>query len=66
MQDSLKQSLKCSPFSPTDTVINWLESFTKFSGDQGDNLDTFGLTNLAEWKQLMRLVTSVKALAVKS
>ena len=66
MQDSLKQSLKCSPFSPTDTVINWLESFTKFSGDKGDNLDTLGLTNLAEWKQLMRLVTSVKALAVKS
>ena len=66
MQDSLKQSLKCSPFSPTDTVSNWLESFTKFSGDKGDNLDTLGLTNLAEWKQLMRLVTSVKAVAVKS
>ena len=66
MQDSLKQSLKCSPFSPTDTVSNWLESFTKLSEDKEHNLDTFGLTNLAEWKQLMRLVTSVKALAVKS
>ncbi len=66
MQDSLKQSLKCSPFSPTDTVSNWLESFTKFSADKGHNLDTFGMTNLAEWKQLMRLVTSVKSVAVKS
>ncbi|MEG4227947.1 hypothetical protein QUA35_17665, partial [Microcoleus sp. N9_B2] len=66
MQDSLKQSLKCSPFSPTNTVSNWLESFTKLSGDQGHNLDTFRLTNLAEWKQLMRLVLNVKPVAVKS
>ncbi|MEG3882592.1 hypothetical protein QT971_00085, partial [Microcoleus sp. herbarium19] len=66
MQDSLKQSLKCSPFSPTDTVSNWLERFTKLSEHKGHNLDTFGLTNLAEWKQLMRLVTSVKSVAVKS
>ena len=60
MQDILKQSLKCSPFSPTNTVSHWLESFTKFSGKTGHNLDTFGLTNLVEWKQLMRLVTRVK------
>jgi hypothetical protein len=65
MQDNLKQSLKCSPFSPTNTVSNWLESFTKFSGDKGQNLDTLGLTNLAEWKQLMRLVLNVKPVAVK-
>ncbi|MCC3604626.1 MAG: hypothetical protein JGK24_15745, partial [Microcoleus sp. PH2017_29_MFU_D_A] len=58
MQDSLKQSLKCSPFSATDTVSNWFESFTKLSGEKGHNLDTLTLTNLAEWKQLMRLVTS--------
>ena len=66
MQDSLKQSLKCSPFSPTNTVSNWLESFTKLSGDKGHNLDTFRLTNLAEWKQLIRLVLNVKPVAVKS
>ena len=58
MQDSLKQSLKCSPFSATDTVSNWFESFTKLSGAKGHHLDTLTLTNLAEWKQLMRLVTS--------
>jgi ubiquinone/menaquinone biosynthesis C-methylase UbiE/septal ring factor EnvC (AmiA/AmiB activator) len=58
MQDSLKQSLKYSPFSPTNTVSNWLEIFTKLSGEKGHNLDTMGLTNLVEWKQLMRLVTS--------
>jgi ubiquinone/menaquinone biosynthesis C-methylase UbiE len=58
MQDSLKQSLKCSPFSPTNTVSNWLEIFTKLSGEKRHNLDTIGLTNLVEWKQLMRLVTS--------
>ena len=66
MQDSLKQSLKCSPFSPTNTISNWLESFTKLSGDKGHNLDTSRLTNLAEWKQLMRLVLNVKPVAVKS
>jgi DNA repair exonuclease SbcCD ATPase subunit len=66
MQDSLKQSLKYSPFSPTNTVSNWLEIFTKLSGEKGHNLDTIGLTNLVEWKQLMRLVTSVKVVAVKS
>ena len=66
MQDILKQSLKCSPFSPTNTVSNWLESFTKFSGDKGQNLNTLALTNLAEWKQLMRLVLTIKPVAVKS
>jgi hypothetical protein len=66
MQDSLKQSLKCSPFSPTNTVSNWLESFTKFSGDKGHKLDTFELTNLTEWKQLMRLVLAVKPVVVQS
>jgi ubiquinone/menaquinone biosynthesis C-methylase UbiE/peptidoglycan hydrolase CwlO-like protein len=64
MQDCLKQSLKCSPFSATGTVSNWLESFAKLSGYKGGTLDAFELTNLEEWKQLMRLVTSIKAPAI--
>ena len=65
MQDSLKQSLKCSPFSPTNTVSNWLESFARLSASKSYQLDTLALTNLAEWKQLMRLVLNVKPVAVR-
>ncbi|MGL5058792.1 MAG: hypothetical protein ACRC62_02330, partial [Microcoleus sp.] len=66
MQDCLKNSLKCSPFSAPGTVSNWLESFAKLSGSKGCTLDTFELTNLEEWKQLMRLLTSIKAPAIQS
>ena len=57
----LQQSLKCTPLSRTETLVNWLESFANFSSDQGCEFDSYSLTSSAEWKQLMRSVTAVRA-----
>ncbi|MEG5195428.1 hypothetical protein [Microcoleus sp. A6-C5] len=50
----LKESLNCTPLSPTETVLNWLETFSQFSAEKGVHLDTNSLINSAEWKELMR------------
>jgi glycosyltransferase involved in cell wall biosynthesis/septal ring factor EnvC (AmiA/AmiB activator) len=62
MRDCLQESLKCTPFSRTQTVANWLENFSKLSSEKGGLIDTHALTNSLEWQQLMRRVTAVKAL----
>jgi multidrug resistance efflux pump len=54
MAHFLKESFKCTPFSPTETVLNWLESLAHFSSDKGYNLDTNSLINSVEWKELTR------------
>ncbi|TAE14829.1 MAG: methyltransferase domain-containing protein [Oscillatoriales cyanobacterium] len=57
----LQQSLKCTPLSRTETVVNWLESFAKFSSEKGYEFDSYSLTSSVEWKQLMRSVTTLRA-----
>jgi hypothetical protein len=54
MANFLKESLKCTPFSTTETVLNWLENFARFSSEKGEILDTNTLVNSAQWKELMR------------
>ena len=54
MANFLKESLKCTPFSTTETVLNWLQNFAGFSSEKGDSLDTNTLVNSAEWKELIR------------
>ncbi|MEG4627763.1 chromosome partitioning protein ParA, partial [Microcoleus sp. w1-18aA5] len=54
MAHFLKESFKCTPFSPTETVLNWLESLAHFSSDKGYNFDTNSLINSVEWKELTR------------
>jgi len=60
MCDRLQESLKCTPFCKSETVVNWLESFTNFSSEKGCDLDTLSLTNSPGWKQLTRLQVAVK------
>jgi glycosyltransferase involved in cell wall biosynthesis len=60
MAQYLQQSLKFTPFSRTETVLNWLESFCKFAAEQGCEFDTQSLTNSEEWKQLMRRNMAIK------
>ena len=50
----LKESLNCTPLSPTETVLDWLEKFSQFSSEKGVHLDTNSLINSAEWKELIR------------
>ncbi|MEP6516251.1 methyltransferase domain-containing protein [Microcoleus vaginatus] len=56
----LQQSLKFTPLSRTETVVNWLERFAKLSSEKGCEFDTYSLTNSAEWKQLMRSITALR------
>jgi uncharacterized protein YfcZ (UPF0381/DUF406 family) len=60
MSHSLQNSLNCTPFSPTETVLNWLEKFSQFSLENSKYLDTNSLTNSPEWTALMRRVLGVK------
>jgi hypothetical protein len=54
MAQFLRESLKFTPFSTTETVLNWLENFVGFSSQKGEHLDTNRLVDSAEWKELMR------------
>jgi FkbM family methyltransferase len=60
MQKCLQESLKCTPSSQTETIVNWLESFANFSLEKGWQLDTYSLTNSEEWKQLVRQAVAIK------
>ena len=60
MAQYLRQSLKHTPFSRTETILNWLDNFANFSSEKGDNFDTNSLTNTLEWKELMRGMLAVK------
>jgi hypothetical protein len=57
----LQQSLKYTPLSRTETVVNWLETFTKLSSEKGGEFNTYSLTNSAEWKRLMRSITALRS-----
>ncbi|OCR01909.1 hypothetical protein BCD67_05340 [Oscillatoriales cyanobacterium USR001] len=54
MQQCLQESLKFTPISRTESVINWLESFAKFSSEKGHDFDSYALTNSEEWKRLIQ------------
>lgn len=58
MVEYLQRSWKYSPYLPVGTVINWIESFTGFSENIGDDLDADQLAQTTEWKQLMSWVIS--------
>ncbi|HLO46866.1 MAG TPA: hypothetical protein VK211_00340 [Kamptonema sp.] len=60
MSHCLQNSLNCTPFSPTETVLNWLEKFSQFSLKNSKYLDTNSLSNSPEWTALMRRVIGVK------
>jgi SAM-dependent methyltransferase len=61
MAHFLKESLKCTPFSPTETVLSWLENFANFASEKGDKFDANRLVDSAEWKELMRRTMNGKA-----
>ncbi|MEG4483648.1 sulfotransferase [Microcoleus sp. D2_18a_B4] len=56
MKQHLQNALKLTKTSASETIMNWLESFSKFSVAQGLELDSESLTNSLEWQQLMRQV----------
>ena len=52
MTNYLKQSCQYTPFSPVETTINWIESFTTFSKNWAVEFDVMELTDSQEWQDL--------------
>ncbi|MEG3930099.1 MULTISPECIES: glycosyltransferase [unclassified Microcoleus] len=61
MQNSLQESLQCTPFLSTETMLNWIECFGNFSSAKGHHLDTYSLTNSAEWQQLVQGLQGIES-----
>ena len=58
MVEYLQKSWQYTPFLPAGTVINWIESFTGFSENMGNDLDADKLAKTYEWQHLMGWVIS--------
>jgi len=56
MANYLQQSLGHASLSRAQAIIDWIENFSRFASAQGTELDTYSLTNLAQWQQLVRQV----------
>jgi glycosyltransferase involved in cell wall biosynthesis len=56
MADYLQKSWQCTPFSPLETTINWIESFAVFSRNWGMEFDIHALTQSQEWQDLVKWV----------
>ena len=54
MQECLQESLKLTPISRTESIVNWLEHFAEFSSENQYSFDSYALTNSEEWKKLIQ------------
>ncbi|MGF1493709.1 MAG: glycosyltransferase family 2 protein [Microcoleaceae cyanobacterium] len=54
MQHYLQQSWQYTPFPSVETVINWIESFTHYSKDLGEDIDAHRLAQSPEWRALVQ------------
>jgi len=54
MKNALKRACEYQSLSPMETLVDWVDSFTKFSLETGEELDADLLTQSAEWQQLMQ------------
>lgn len=53
MSDYLYQSQSYSQKYPTETVLNWIESFKNYSFEYGNKFDVAALTSSGEWQDLI-------------
>ncbi|MEA5521278.1 sulfotransferase [Limnoraphis robusta] len=60
MTELLRQSWQCRPYSRSETILNWLDSFTIFSDENGISLNIEVLTSSPEWQKLVRRITLFK------
>ena len=52
--DYLHKSQDFSQKYPTEMIIDWIESFKKYSAEYGTNLDIIKLTNSSQWQALVK------------
>ena len=53
MKQALLNSLSKTPFLPTETILNWIESFTRFSKQDGHRLFVYELCQSEEWRTVV-------------
>jgi O-antigen biosynthesis protein len=63
MTSYLSRSLAYSDSSKTETICDWIKYFAHCSLDEGCELDAYSLSNLPEWKRLMRFELKPKVLS---
>jgi len=56
MVQYLQKSWHHSPYLAVETLINWMESFTQYSMNLGDDFDADKLGEIPEWQMLMEWV----------
>ncbi len=56
MIENLQSSLTCTPLLTTETILNWLKSFANFYAEKDLQLDTYALTKLEAWQQLIESI----------
>ncbi|MEA5496175.1 glycosyltransferase family A protein [Limnoraphis robusta] len=56
MVQYLQKSWHHSPYLAVETLMNWMESFTQYSMNLGDDFDADKLGEIPEWKMLMEWV----------
>ena len=52
MAATLQQSQQYQFLAPIELLVNWMDSFSKFSADIQEELDTDALTQSQQWQQL--------------
>jgi hypothetical protein len=61
MSQYLRKSMKCRPHSRSETILDWLNSFTQFSAEKGISFDSESITSTKVWKQLVSGTVLVKS-----
>jgi glycosyltransferase involved in cell wall biosynthesis len=51
--DYLDRSFTYSSKYPTETVLNWIESFNNYAAEYGSKIDVYALSNSLEWRKLI-------------
>lgn len=54
MYQSLQASSHLTPFLSLETIVNWLETFTRFSREKGQNLNVYSICKSPDWQRLLR------------
>ncbi len=58
MVECLEKSLHYTPFTGSETVFKWLETFRVSAKSNGDPFDSYALTNLKEWQDIVVLAVN--------
>jgi glycosyltransferase involved in cell wall biosynthesis len=58
MTQYLEKSLNYTPFSRTETILNWVENFDNYFAERNCPFNAFSLSNLEEWKNLINFILS--------